>query len=70
MQIPRLIITTIAYRVNHEHVTLMGRLATDCNRFVEPYVSAGIGVGFNHAYDFYIYPKISEEVAAPGVQIK
>jgi opacity protein-like surface antigen len=53
------------YKVSHTQLALQGRLISNSNFIVDPYVSASIGVGFNRAYDFTIQPKISEEVAAP-----
>lgn len=53
------------YKVSHLHAAVKGRLIGHCNRLFEPYISGGIGVGFNRAYDFTINPKIVEEVAAP-----
>lgn len=54
-----------AYKVNHTFVGIKGRLTGNCNRLVEPYISASVGAGYNHAYDFKIDAKISEEVPAP-----
>lgn len=56
------------YKVNHTHIAIKGRLVGNYNTLLEPYISASVGVGFNHAYDFTISPKISQEVAAPGFQ--
>ncbi len=56
------------YKVNHAHVAMKGRLIGHCNRLVEPYISASIGLGINRAYDFAITPKIPEEVPAPFFQ--
>jgi len=56
------------YKVNHTHIAIKGRLVGNYNLVFEPYVSASAGLGFNHAYNFTINPKISEEVAAPGFQ--
>lgn len=54
------------YKVNHTHVALKGRLVGAYDTIVEPYVSASVGVGYNHAYDFQINPYITEEVPAPA----
>lgn len=53
------------YKVQHAAVAIKGRLIGHAGRFIEPYVSGSLGVGFNRAYDFTITPKIVEEVAAP-----
>jgi len=53
------------YKVNHTQVALKGRLIRHSSCTFEPYISASVGVGFNHAYAFSIQPKITEEVAAP-----
>lgn len=58
------------YKVENLRVTLKGRLIGDCNRGLEPYLSAGAGVAFNRAYDFTIHPKISQEVPAPAFEAK
>jgi opacity protein-like surface antigen len=53
------------YKINHTHVAVKGRLIGNSCLSFEPYISGSVGVGFNHAYDFSIKPKIVEEVAAP-----
>jgi opacity protein-like surface antigen len=53
------------YKVSHAQVALKGRLICDANFIVQPYISGGLGVGFNRAYDFTITPKDTAEVAAP-----
>lgn len=59
---------TYTYKVNHVHVAVKGRLVGNNSRFLEPYISASLGVGFNHAYHFTMTPKISEEVVPPAFQ--
>lgn len=54
------------YKVHHTHVVLQGRLVGNYHTFFQPYFLGGVGVGFNDAHAFTIYPNISEEVAAPG----
>lgn len=56
------------YKVTHAHVALKGRLVGNYAMRIEPYVSASVGVGFNHAHEFTVYPSISEEVVPPGFQ--
>lgn len=53
------------YKVEHLHIAIQDRLIFHTNCFLEPYVMASVGIGFNRAYDFTIKPKISEEVPAP-----
>lgn len=57
---------TYRYNVQHAHVALKGRLIGCVGSVIEPYLSASLGLGWNHAYDFSITPKISEEVAPPA----
>lgn len=57
-----------SYQVNHVHFAAKGRVIGYRNRFVEPYVSASVGIGFNHAYNFTIDAKTSSETAAPPFQ--
>jgi opacity protein-like surface antigen len=57
---------TYAYRLNHMHVALKGKLIGVTETSIRPYVSASLGAGFNHAYKFSINPKIFPEVPAPA----
>ena len=59
---------TYDYNVNHAHVALKAKLIKELEYSFEPYLSGSVGVGFNHAYDFTITPKIYEEVAPPLFQ--
>lgn len=54
------------YKVNHSHVAVKGKLISDMGYAVQPYLSGSIGVGFNHASDFTITPKIFEQLPAPA----
>mgnify|MGYP006336674035 CR=1 FL=1 len=56
------------YNINHAHVALKGRLLTYFKETYQPYISGSVGVGFNHAYDFTLTPKIYEEIPAPLFQ--
>lgn len=56
---------TYNYKVNHAHVAVKGRLIGDYHRFVDPYISASLGVGFNRAFSFVTNPKTTAEVAPP-----
>lgn len=54
------------YRVNRILAAVKGRLVGNCNRIVEPYLSASLGVSYNRAYEFKINPDIVQEVPAPA----
>lgn len=54
------------YKVNHAHLAIKGRLICDGSQMFKPYISASIGVGFNHAYDFSTYPTNTAEVVPPS----
>lgn len=54
------------YSVNHEHIAVKSKILASGLRFVQPYISGSVGVGFNHAHDFTITPKIFQEIPAPG----
>jgi len=56
---------TYKYKVQHTHIAIAGRLVGNCHRMLEPYISASVGLGFNRAFNFRVYPNIAEEVAAP-----
>ncbi len=53
------------YKVDHTQLAVKGKLLSDVNMVVQPYVSASIGYGMNNAHEFSISPKICEEVPAP-----
>lgn len=55
-----------SYKINHSQVAVKGKLLSDVNMVVQPYVSASIGYGINDAHDFTITPKIYQEVPAPA----
>lgn len=56
------------YNVNHAHVGFKAKLIKELKSKYEPYVSSSVALGFNHAYNFSITPKISQEVPAPYFQ--
>lgn len=56
------------YNINHGHVAIKGKLLSYIQEHYQPYISGSLGVGFNHAYDFSLSPKIYEEVPAPLFQ--
>lgn len=49
-----------SYKVSHFHLTIKAKLVGNLQRFVQPYFSASIGPGFNHAYHYRSRPKIVE----------
>lgn len=53
------------YKVNHLRIAAKGKLLVNWKHSVSPYISASLGVGFTHAHDYAITPKIIEEVPAP-----
>ena len=57
-----------AYKINHEHVAVKGKVLADINQMVQPYVSGSLGVGLNRAHNFSITPKIYEEIPPPAFQ--
>ncbi|RAP36408.1 hypothetical protein B1207_09735 [Legionella quinlivanii] len=56
---------TYQYKVNHYHLAVKGKLLMDLDEWVEPYVSASAGIGFNQARDFQIAARIFQEIPAP-----
>ena len=56
------------YNVNHGHVAIKGKLLSYFHERYQPFLSASMGVGFNHAYNFSLTPKIEEEIPAPLFQ--
>lgn len=48
------------YKVRSSRVAVKGRLAFENRFFVDPFVSASLGVGFNEAYDFTNTPLIPQ----------
>lgn len=57
---------TYKYKVNHAHIAVKGKISTDTNTVVQPYVSGSIGTGVNKSHGFTITPIIFEEVPAPA----
>ena len=56
---------TYAYNVNHLRVAAKGKLLANWEHSVAPYISGSLGVGFTHAHNFSITPKIFEEIPPP-----
>lgn len=57
---------TYSYQVKHTHVAIKGKLLVDRGYFVTPWVSGGLGVGFNQAHDYSNTPAISQAVTMPN----
>jgi opacity protein-like surface antigen len=57
---------TYDYNVQHTHVAAKGKLLADMGYWVMPWLSASIGVGFNHASGFNNTPLIEEAVVNPN----
>jgi len=53
---------TYAYKVNHMHLALKGKLLADRGYWLMPWISGSLGVGFNHAYSFSNTPTIFEAI--------
>ena len=51
---------TYQYKVRHSQVAVKGKLLFDKGYRIMPWVSASLGVGFNHAHDFTNTPLIFE----------
>ncbi|MFZ4076625.1 MAG: SPOR domain-containing protein [Legionellaceae bacterium] len=49
-----------AYNVNHTHLALKAKLLAEPDDIISPYVSGSLGVGLNHAYDFYVKPMTAD----------
>lgn len=56
------------YQISHTHVAVKGKLLADIAYVVKPYVSGGLGVGFNRAHHFIITPKLFQQLAPPAFQ--
>lgn len=50
------------YKVQHTRVAAKGKLLLDKNYWVIPWISASLGVAFNHAHDFTNTPVIFEAI--------
>lgn len=53
------------YKIQHTHVTLKGKLLGDANLWLTPWVSGGVGVGFNNSHGYQGTPVIYEAVPTP-----
>lgn len=57
---------TYGYKIQHVHVAVKGKLLYDACSWVIPWVSASLGLGFNHAHSFESVPTIFEALPTPG----
>jgi len=57
---------TYHYQARHTHVALKGKLLSDRDYVVTPWVSGSLGVGFNQAHDYSNTPTTSEAVVMPN----
>ena len=55
-----------AYKINHTHVAVKGKLLADMGYMVTPYLNGSVGVGFNHAYSYSNTPIIFEAIPYPN----
>lgn len=60
---------TYDYQIQHTHLAVKGKfLFTPVEGWLTPWLSASVGVGFNHAYGFSNQPIIFEAVASPDFE--
>ena len=59
---------TYSAKINQARLLFKSKLFAPIDELNElsPYISAGVGAGFNHSYDFTITPKIFQEVPPPA----
>lgn len=57
---------TYDYQIQHTHVAVKGKLLIDRDYWVMPWVSASLGLGFNHAHGYQNTPSIYEAVTMPN----
>ncbi|WP_133135275.1 outer membrane protein [Legionella rowbothamii] len=55
-----------SYKLQHTHLAVKGKLLADMGYMVMPWISASVGVGFNHAYAFNNVPIIEEAIKNPN----
>lgn len=58
-------LASFVYRVNHAYIDLRGKLLSDPNWVVQPYLTAAIGVAYNHTYGFNTYPTVNNTISSP-----
>ena len=56
---------TYAYKIQHTHVAVKGKLLADAGFWVMPWVSGSLGVGFNNAHGFHNTPTLFEALPTP-----
>ncbi len=54
------------YQIQHTRIAAKIKLLADRGYWVIPWVSASLGIGFNHAHDFQNTPLLSEAVTLPN----
>ncbi len=57
---------TYAYKIQHTHIAFKSKFLADPGYFLMPWVSASIGVGFNHTYSFSNTPTIFQAQINPN----
>ena len=56
---------TYHYRITHTHIVAQGKLLYETSSSYTPYLSTGVGAGFNYAYEFSMKPLLTEIVMQP-----
>lgn len=54
------------YKIQHTHVAVKGKLLADSGFWLIPWVSGGLGLGFNQAHGFHNTPTLSEALPNPN----
>ena len=58
------------YLINHSHLNIKGKLLANFNWPVQPWISAGMGLGFNRSSEFNNTPSIFGAVTMPNFSSK
>ena len=56
------------YQINHEHIALKSKWIYEQSLNINPYLSGGVGVGFNRSYGYSLTPLIFQAVPMPLFQ--
>jgi opacity protein-like surface antigen len=56
---------TYKYKIQHENVAIRGKLLSNTDLFLTPYITGSLGIGFNRSYDYSSSPIISQEIPSP-----
>lgn len=56
------------YKINHEHIALKSKWIFENSFNISPYVTGGLGIGFNRAYGYSMTPLIFPAVPMPPFQ--